>query len=315
MARNRRAASRHGYLVIDKPGGWTSHDVVARVRRIAGERRVGHAGTLDPAAVGVLPVAIGLATRTVEYLAEASKAYRAEITFGIETDSADGDGLVTAQRGAGGLMREAVQAALASFRGPQMQVPPLHSAVQVDGTRLYELAHAGVAPIGIEIPARAIAIHSIDLVRWEHPVATVDIACSKGTYVRSIARDLGERLGTGAYLSNLVRTATGPFTLADAVTLDELEARLRNEPWAAIAAHPDRALEHLPALVVTDEQRVWWFQGKPLAIRAAPGDVRVYDSHGVWIGVGRSDGREIRPSKVVALDELDQSASEQERSA
>ncbi|MGC4107160.1 MAG: tRNA pseudouridine(55) synthase TruB [Thermomicrobiales bacterium] len=314
MAKNRRSATRHGYIVIDKPGGWTSHDVVARVRRIVRERRVGHAGTLDPAAVGVLPIAVGLATRTVEYLADAQKAYRAEITFGVETDSADGDGVVIAQRGADGLTREMVEAALASFRGPQMQVPPLHSAVQIDGKRLYELAHAGIEA-EVEIPARAIVIHAIDLVTWEHPIATVDITCSKGTYVRSIARDLGELVGTGAYLSNLVRTSTGPFTLADAMTLDELEARLRDEPWDAVAAHPDRAVEHLPALVVTPEQRVWWFQGKVLPVRAAAGSVRVYDSSGIWVGVGVSDGESIQPAKVVDLDGLDRSASEQEKSA
>ena len=313
MARNRRSAARHGYIAIDKPGGWTSHDVVARVRRIVGERRVGHAGTLDPAAVGVLPVAVGLATRTVEYLSDAAKTYHAEITFGIETDSADGDGTVTAQRGADGVTREAVESALEAFQGPQMQVPPLHSAVQIDGKRLYELAHAGLeAP---EIPARAIEIHAIDLVQWEHPVATAEITCSKGTYVRSIARDLGERLGTGAYLSNLVRTATGPFTLADAMTLEDLESRLASEPWAAVAAHPDRALEHLPALVVNAGQRIAWYQGKTLPLVAPLGECRVYDSSGVWIGVGRSNGETIQPAKVVALEELDQSAQGQGRSA
>lgn len=304
MARNRRAANRHGYLVIDKPGGWTSHDVVARVRRIVGERRVGHAGTLDPAAVGVLPIAVGLATRTVEYLSEARKSYRAEITFGVETDSADGDGIVTSTRGADGLTADQVIAALRTFQGVQMQVPPLHSAVQVDGKRLYELAHAGLeAPV---IPAREIEIHAIDLVGWNAPVAEVGIVCSKGTYVRSIARDLGERLGTGAYLSNLVRTATGPFTLADAMTLDDLARRLATESWAAVAQHPDRAVEHLPAVLVDADERVAWFQGKQLDIRAADGDVRVYDSDGIWIGIGESNGQQIQPSKVVDVQSLEQ---------
>lgn len=310
MARHRRAATRHGYLVIDKPGGWTSHDVVARVRRIVGERRVGHAGTLDPAATGVLPVAVGLATRTVEYLSEASKAYRADITFGIETDSADGDGMVIAQRGADGLTRDMIEAALAAFRGPQLQVPPLHSAIRIGGQRLYELAHAGLeAP---DIPARQIEIHALDLSAWNPPVATVDIVCSKGTYVRSIARDVGARVGTGAYLSNLVRTATGPFTLADVLTLGDLESRLAREPWEGVAFHPDRAVEHLPAVVATPDERAAWFQGKPLKVEAPPGDVRVYDTDGVWIGIGSSDGATIHPAKVVALDALDQSPAMQE---
>jgi len=299
MAKHRRQADKHGYIVIDKPGGWTSHDVISRVRRIVGERRVGHAGTLDPAAVGVLPIAVGLATRTVEYLAEARKAYRAEITFGIETDSADGDGVIVRGPEAVTFSRDALIAALATFLGPQTQIPPMHSAVKVDGKRLYELARAGEE---IEVAPRPIEIFAIELVAWESPVALVDITCSKGTYVRSIARDLGRELGTGAFLSNLVRTSTGPFTLADAVTLDGLAERITSDAWTELAFHPDMPLQDRPTVILDEADALAWSQGKTLALPCDDGVIRVYDSRGCWLGVGtgdRNDGR-IRPDKVIA---------------
>lgn len=298
MAKNRRSANLHGYVVIDKPGGWTSHDVVERVRRILGERRVGHAGTLDPAAVGVLPIAVGYATRTVEYLACSHKAYRAEVTFGFETDSADGDGVLIGSRQPVTFSEEELFAAISRFEGDLLQVPPMHSAVKVDGKRLYELARVGEE---VEVAPRPITIHRIACVGWEPPVATIEISCSKGTYVRSIARDLGRRLGLGAYLSNLVRTQTGPFTLADAITLDELTRQFACEPWSEIAYHPDSVLHDLPAAIVGPGRSIEWQQGKVLTVRKCAGTVRVYDSLGRWLGVGSTveDGRWVQPEKVI----------------
>jgi len=289
----------HGYLVIDKPAGWTSHDVVARVRRIVGERRVGHAGTLDPAAVGVLPVAVGLATRTIEYLAEASKAYVADITFGVTTDSADGDGTVTAVAPVDGLSHEGVAAALDGFRGDILQVPPMHSAIKIGGERLYQRAHRGEE---IDVPPRPVTIHEIALMAWEPPVATVYVACSKGTYIRSLARDLGAALGPEAYLSNLVRVQTGPFTLADAIRIEELPGLMESEPWETIAHHPDAALDHLPAVVLDDTQAATWRQGQEIEVGRVLDTVRVYDASGEWLGVGQPDesGTRIKPAKVVS---------------
>ncbi len=300
MVRNRRAANLHGYLVIDKPGGWTSHDVVGRVRRILGERRVGHAGTLDPAAVGVLPVAVGLATRTVEYLASSSKSYLADVTFGFETDSADGDGSMIGEPQPGPFSEEELRAAIGRFAGEIEQTPPMLSAVKVDGKRLYELARRGEE---VDVAPRIITIHSIECARWSSPVVTLEITCSKGTYVRSLARDLGRELGVGAYLSNLVRTRTGPFTLNDAMTLDELAARFEHGTWADFAFHPDSVLHNLPAVVVGPERARDWQQGKVLPISGCSGTVRVYDVRGRWLGVGTASaeagGYFLQPDKVI----------------
>lgn len=298
---SKRGAGRyHGYLVIDKPGGWTSHDVVARARRILDERRIGHAGTLDPAAVGVLPLAVGDATRTIEYLAEASKTYLAEITLGVTTDSYDGDGRVTSTADASLVTRNQVEAALDAFRGEIEQVPPMFSAIQIGGRRLHELARAGQE---IERPARPVTIHQLDLVDWSPPAFSLYVDCSKGTYVRSLAHDLGERLGIGAYLSNLVRLRTGPFTLCDAVTLESLPALLERERWEEIAVHPDAALRSRKAVVLGQTASDRWRTGNRIELTGTAGDLmRVYDDKGAWLGVGTidPDGVFLRPLKVVS---------------
>jgi len=298
MAKRKTRGLYHGYLVIDKPAGMTSHDVVGRVRRVLGERRVGHAGTLDPAAVGVLPIAVGLATRTVEYLADASKAYVAEITFGVRTDSADIDGEVTSVEDASGVTREMVEQALQAFEGSQMQVPPMHSAIKVDGQRMYELARRGET---VELDPRPITIHEIQLCDWDPPVAEIYVHCSKGTYIRSLARDIGEAVGTGAYMSNLVRVSTGPFTLEDAVRLDELEDLVATERWEVIAAHPDASLQEWPAIILDERHAASWRNGNAVNLEGATGHVRLYDHAGTWLGVGVAEPGEdrFRPLKVV----------------
>lgn len=295
----RRGPGRlHGYLVIDKPAGWTSHDVVARVRKLTGERKVGHAGTLDPAATGVLPVAVGLATRSLEFLAESSKTYVAEITFGITTDSHDIDGSVVATAPTTDLDRTRVEQALESFKGHQMQVPPMYSAVRIDGHRLYELARRGEE---VAREPRPIVIHEIELKDWQPPVATVCIDCSKGTYIRTLAHDLGVRLGCGAFLSNLVRVRTGPFTLGDAWTLAELSEIDLAIEWTTVAVHPDAALESMPGIVIDERESLDWINGKPLAASspATAEWVRVYDNRGRWLGVGRRADEAWQPHKVI----------------
>jgi tRNA pseudouridine55 synthase len=289
----------HGYLVIDKPAGWTSHDVVGRIRRILGERRVGHAGTLDPSAVGVLPIAVGLATRTVEYLSASRKTYIADVTFGVMTDSADIDGDVVDVQPAGHVTRKDVEAALQAFEGDLMQTPPLHSAVKVNGERLYNLARRGEH---VHVEPRPVTIHRIEMREWEPPVATILVECSKGTYIRSLARDLGDAIGPGAYMSNLVRVQTGPFTLDDAMRIDDLPALLEHERWETIAFHPDAVLHDWPAMVLDPRHSTMWRQGKPIPVENASGTVRVYDASGEWLGVGRADdaGLHIQPVKVVS---------------
>ncbi|MBA2469838.1 MAG: tRNA pseudouridine(55) synthase TruB [Chloroflexia bacterium] len=304
MAKGRRQAVRHGYVVIDKPAGWTSHDVVARVRRLVGERRVGHAGTLDPAATGVLPVAVGLATRTVEYLAESSKAYRAWIRFGVTTDSADRDGAVTSTVDVSALTLDAIAPALDAFWGEIWQRPPMHSAIKVDGRRLYQLARSGVE---IEVEPRAVTIHVLRIVDWTSPVLCLDIDCSKGTYIRSLARDLGEAVGTGAHLADLVRTRSGPFGIDEAMSLDDLERAMIELGWEEIAYPPDYVMRQFTRVALSLEQAIDWRHGKTIPLDGLVGVtpvIRAYDACGTWVGVGELDAETgtVKPVKVIPVE-------------
>jgi len=213
-----------GILNLLKPPGMTSHDVVSVVRRVLGIKKVGHTGTLDPGVAGVLPICVGRATRLAEFIAGEDKAYRAEITFGVTTDTQDSFGTVLTEADAGHLGKGDIAYAVTKFQGPIMQVPPMVSAVKVDGKRLYELAREGVE---VERQARPVTIHRLQLLDFRpgpRPVAFVDVVCSKGTYIRTLAHDLGQVLGVGAHMSYLVRTRSGPFTLEQAATLEELAA-------------------------------------------------------------------------------------------
>jgi tRNA pseudouridine55 synthase len=197
----------------------TSHDVVARVRKLLGQKRVGHTGTLDPLATGVLPVCVGQATRVAEYLTEGGKAYRATIRFGIETTTYDAEGQVTREELVA-TTREEIEMILPEFLGEQEQIPPVYSAIKRDGKPLYALARAGdiVTP-----EPRRVRIDALTIIAWDAPDLKLDVECGKGTYIRSLAFDLGRRLGPGAYLAGLIRTRSGPFTLDQSVTLEGLE--------------------------------------------------------------------------------------------
>ena len=292
--------SLHGFLVIDKPAGWTSFDVVARARRLLGEKRVGHAGTLDPAATGALPLAVGTATKTLEFLNDASKTYLAEVTFGVETDSHDAEGRVTRVAGAAGLTAAVVETALAEFRGPGEQVPPMHAAIKIGGQKLYELARRGVE---IPRPPRPVTFYRLNLLAWEPPTVTILVDCSKGTYIRALARDLGAATGTGAYLSNLVRLRSGPFHLCQAITIDELAQSDLPWAWPWIAVHPDAPVLEWPALVLDDAVSRRWRQGTPIVANGqAAGPIRAYDAAGDWLGTGHADaaGAAWLPQKVAA---------------
>jgi tRNA pseudouridine55 synthase len=304
MTRQNRQSTQHGYVVIDKPAGWTSHDVVARVRRIVDEKRVGHAGTLDPAATGVLPVAVGQATRTVEYLADSSKSYRAWIQFGVTTDSADGDGAIVATSDPSELSLAMIDQVLPRFRGHIAQRPPMHSAIKVGGKRLYEFARLGVE---IDVADREVTIYDLQVVEWLAPELCIDVDCAKGTYIRALARDIGDAVETGAHLARLVRTRTGPFTLADAMSLEDLERALEHRGWEQIAFPPDKVLEDRTAVVLGSSQSIDWGHGKSIVLEVAEGItaiVRTYDAHGRWLGVGSMDvsTSTLRPVKVIAAE-------------
>jgi tRNA pseudouridine55 synthase len=252
-----------GIFNIDKPRGLTSHDVVARVRRISGQRKAGHAGTLDPLATGVLPVVLGKATRLVEYLADADKAYRATLVLGATTDTYDREGAMTPVADAVMPSREEIEEALERFRGEIEQLPPMHSAIKIGGKKLYELARAGEEVVR---KARRVTIHRLDLEAYRPPVLSIFVECSKGTYIRSLAHDLGGVLGAGAYLDALVRTRHGPFTLEGATTLEGLEEVFREGTWEESLYPPEHILQGWKSYTTDEDEALAVSQGKSLAL-------------------------------------------------
>jgi tRNA pseudouridine55 synthase len=258
----------NGILLIDKPQGMTSHDVVRRVRRLLRTRRVGHTGTLDPLATGVLPVAVGEATRIVQFLMEGDKTYRAVLKLGATTTTQDAEGEVLERRPVEGITTEAVMAAARSFEGVIRQLPPMYSALKKDGVPLYRLARQGIE---VERESREVRIDRLQILDVALPLITLEVDCSKGTYVRTLCHDLGLALGTGGHLVALRRTRSGSFTEADCVTLEQLEAD-------GAAAPPllsvDEALRGMPALEVDAEAARRLAVGIPPAlasVSAAPG--------------------------------------------
>jgi tRNA pseudouridine55 synthase len=234
-----------GLVVVDKPGGMTSHDVVARVRRLAGTRKVGHAGTLDPMATGVLVVGVNRATRLLGHLTLTDKRYAATIGLGATTTTDDAEGEVVQTRPTDGLTEDEVRAALASFVGEIDQVPSAVSAVKVDGRRAYARVRAGEE---VDLPPRRVTVHALEITGLDLPDVRIAVHCSSGTYIRALARDLGAALGVGAHLTALRRTAVGPFKLADAHTLEQLEVR-----WTIIPI-ADAARTTFPVRGLDDEQ-------------------------------------------------------------
>jgi tRNA pseudouridine55 synthase len=253
-----------GFINLKKLPNWTSHDCVAKVRRILQTKKVGHGGTLDPAAVGVLPIAIGKATRLLEYL-PTGKAYRAIIRLGVQTTTDDLEGEVIYSEPVTNLTIEQIRHTLTEFIGEIIQTPPMYSAIQVNGQRLYKLARAGEV---IEVPTRQVTIDRIDILNWtpgDFPEVEVQIACGGGTYIRSIARDLGVKLGTRGVLAFLERNASCGLQLADSITLDELEQQQQAGTFTPIS--PDRGLAHLPSATLMDAELVkFWSQGKQLSL-------------------------------------------------
>jgi tRNA pseudouridine55 synthase len=249
VGKDNRGLALDGILNINKPQNKTSFSVVAMVKRLSGERRVGHAGTLDPAATGVLPVCLGQGTRIIEFLVNTTKTYRAWIELGIATDTYDGDGQITQKGDPSGISQEQLESALDPFRGLIQQTPPMYSAVKHQGRPLYELARAGIK---VERKSRLAKIHRLELINWQPPVVTVEVECSKGTYIRSLAHDLGQSLGCGAHLKSLVRTRCGFFDIKDAVSIPQMEEAFRYGYWWHYVHPIDIALQHHDAIVVNN---------------------------------------------------------------
>lgn len=310
MTHRRDVAGLDGVLVVAKPPGPTSHDVVALVRRLSGTRRIGHGGTLDPFASGVLPLFLGGATRLVEYHLGDRKRYRATVCFGASSTTDDLDGELTPVDGPS-LSAAEVTAALGAFLGVINQRPPVYSAIQVGGRRSYALAREGAPP---DLPDRSVTIDELDLVAWNaddpaRPIAIVDVACSAGTYVRALARDLGAAVGGAAYLGALIRTASGPFRLDDAVGLEALRATVAEggAGLSALLLPPDAGLEALPSVRMTaDEIRdaaMGRFVRPQAGLAGLPEDapLRLLDGEGAIVGIGRLNGHRIAPDKMLCV--------------
>ena len=285
-----------GLLLLDKPVGPTSHDVVARVRRAAGLRRVGHAGTLDPLASGLLLLGLGPTARFLEYLVGLDKTYETTVRLGQATTTYDAEGEVTAERPVDVLAAN-IAAALDAFRGPIRQTVPPHSAVKRDGRPLYESARRGET---IDLPQRDVVIHALNLLAYDPPLLTLRVACSSGTYIRSLAHDLGAALGCGGHVATLRRTAVGAFPVAQAVSLEALTP----ETLAAHLLPPEAAVAHMPRLEVDEVEatRLSLGQRLPAAAGATPGDVAAFGPGGRFLGVVEIDGDVARPRKMLSSD-------------
>lgn len=293
-----------GILVVAKPAGPTSHDVVSLVRRLAATKRVGHGGTLDPFASGVLPVFLGHATRVVEYHLGDRKAYRATVCFGASSTTDDLEGELAPAGAAPD--RDAVERALTSFVGRISQRPPAYSAIKVAGRRAYALARAGEP---VELSEREVTIHELTLRSWDasdpdRPIAVLDVTCSAGTYIRALARDLGAATGSAAYLGALVRTASGPFTLDEATPLDGIrEAAAAGPDGLRSVLRPiDAGLDALPDVSLTEQEvaavaRGQWVHPAGGFPRSAE-QFRLRGPDGALVGIAHAAGTRLAPDKV-----------------
>lgn len=274
-----------GFLNLNKPVGLTSHDCVAKVRRMLKCKRVGHGGTLDPAATGVLPIAVGKATRLLQFLPEA-KAYQAKIRFGVQTTTDDLEGEIVESKPSPELTLEQIEPLLRQFLGFIEQKPPIYSAIRRDGKRLYELARAGET---VEVPVRTVEVSKIEVLGWdagEYPELEVAIACGPGTYIRAIARDLGTLAGVGGTLASLIRTLSCGMNLETSLSFEDLETQIQAENVTLI--NPDFPLQHLPKVTLEQTEAQRWCQGQKIQIdgqNIEQTSVRVYEEQ-QFLGMG-----------------------------
>ena len=280
------AAGPEGLLLVDKPGGMTSHDVVDVVRRRLGTKKVGHAGTLDPMATGLLLVGVGRATRLLRFLSDLPKTYEGTMQLGVETTTLDAEGEIVREAEVTAA-RSDVEQAMRALEGESMQRPPAYSAVKVGGRKLYEAARAGEQ---LEAEPRPIRVDAFDLLGFDSPDATFRVACSTGTYVRVLAADVGAALSCGAHLTSLRRTAIGPFRASDASPPEG-----PGDPLPA-----EDAVRHLPRLDLEAEEAVAASHGRPLGPAGLAGPYGVFDPVGRLIGVYEDDGPKARPQVVLA---------------
>lgn len=305
MARRRRGRPVSGILLLDKPAGMSSNQALQRAKRLFAAAKAGHTGSLDPLATGVLPLCFGEATKFSQYLLDADKVYESCFCLGVATDTGDAEGEVVQRADASALTLPVIETALADFRGAIEQQPPMYSAIKRDGQPLYKLARAGIE---VDRPSRTVQIRRLEVRDFrpgEWAQLDVEVACSKGTYVRSLAMDIGEQLGVGGHVRELRRTAVGPFRIEECVPLTTLQALRDRDELAAmdeLLRPMDRALDHLPLLHLPESSGFYLRQGQPVLVPNAPCDgmVRVALETGEFLGVGEilDDGR-VAPRRLV----------------
>lgn len=291
----------HGFLIIDKPRGVSSHDVVSRIRRLLRTRKVGHAGTLDPAAEGVLIVAVGRATRLISRLSSSNKLYGAHIVLGVDSLTGDIEGPTTPRLEASSTpSSEQLKEALGRLTGDIEQVPPSHAAIKVAGQPLYARARRGES---VSAPPRRVTIYSLEILEYRFPDLFITVECSAGTYIRSLARDAGAGLGTGGYLHYLLRIRSGEFDLAQAWSIEEIERQLSPASFASMALHPVIATNADRALLLDSDAAGAWYDGRPVAasLHESPSEpVQTFLEDGTWAGAGDYDfNRHVYQPRIV----------------
>jgi tRNA pseudouridine55 synthase len=292
-----------GVLVVKKEAGWTSHDVVAKLRGLLGGVKVGHAGTLDPAATGVLPVLVGRATRIQEYLVDWDKEYRAVLRLGETTDTLDATGTILTRTDPRGVSDEVLRKIVARFRGPQQQLPPMYSAVKVGGQPLYKAARAGKT---VARAPRSVVIHDLEILAIDGCDISLNIVCSKGTYIRTLCADIGQALGVGGHLYALERRRVGPLSLDQALTVDQVAAQVAIGTLRQHMVPLDQVLDRLPVVVITGEQAQRAMHGgavSPTGIGQSPFpsgplSVRLKDETGRLLAIGIQKAGTAGPIKI-----------------
>ena len=272
-----------GIVIVDKPQGWTSQDVTARLRRVFGTRRIGHGGTLDPMATGVLPVFVGRATRAVEFFEHAGKTYETVLRLGITTDTEDMTGTVLTEENVS-FTEEQLQETLAAFRGEILQVPPMYSALKVNGQKLCDLARKGKT---VARQPRPITIHELSLVERGENTLRLRVRCSKGTYIRTLCKDIGEKLGCGGCMESLRRVAAGEYTIDEAVPLQTLLETERPEDYLRTV---DTMFRNYPSVTLTANQETRCRNGNAFSVSLAPGTYRAYSQDGEFLMLAKVDG-------------------------
>ncbi len=273
----------NGLIIIDKPSGFTSHDVVSKVRGILSYRKVGHIGTLDPEATGVLPVCIGKGTKVSDMLMNSDKEYVAEVKLGVVTDTQDIFGEVMATSDSSSVTLQSITDALQHFTGEIKQIPPMYSAIKINGQKMYDLARKGIE---VERKPRNITVYSIELLSFENDVFKISVKCSKGTYIRTLCHDIGTYLGCGACMLSLRRTQSGMFCDNDAITLAQLEQAVQNDTLTQVLVPTDKVFYQLEPVNVNDEIKTRLKNGAPSTISKELGTYRVYDKNNNFIAIG-----------------------------